>query len=78
MFDGVFNQRLQQKRRQARQRSLRVQVPADLQPLSKANLLNRQVALRQRDFLAQRDGLGWVSQRAAKQLTQVFQHCLSL
>ena len=78
MANGVFNQRLQQQRRQSGTAGSRVQAPADLQTLTKADLFNGQVALGQRDLLPQRDGLRRVRQRTAKQLAQVFQHGLGL
>mmetsp|Transcript_10033 Transcript_10033/g.40827 ORF Transcript_10033/g.40827 Transcript_10033/m.40827 type:complete len:441 (-) Transcript_10033:76-1398(-) len=76
MAHGVLDQRLQQQRRQTRRVSGRVQVPDHAQPLAKADLLDRQVALGQLDLLGQRDGGAGIGQGHAEQFGQVFQHAL--
>ena len=72
----VLHQRLQHQRRHARAADARVDVPADLQPLAVADLLDRQVALRQVDLLVQRDRVAGIGQRHAEQLRQVLEHAL--
>ncbi len=78
MLDRVLDQRLQQQRRQARAVGRGVDVPADAQPVAEAHLLDRQVALGQRDLVGQGDRFARVGQRVAEQLAQVFQHGLGL
>ena len=74
----VLAERLQQQRRQPGTIGRSVQLPLHTQPFTKTHLLDRQLTLCKDDFLPQRDRLGRVRQRAAKQFGQIFQHGFSL
>ena len=78
VLDGVFHQRLQDQRRQARSQRARIQRPLHAQALAKADLLNVQIAPRQLDFLRQRGAVALLGKSVAEQVRQVFQHALGL
>src|SRR5438045_4193097 len=57
VLDRVLDQRLQQQRRQQALERRRLDLALDTEPVAESHLLDREIALHQRQLLAQRDCL---------------------
>lgn len=80
MADRVLEQWLQRKRRYVARQGCIVDVGVDLQAITEAELLERQVVLRERPFLGQQHlvaGLLLYSQGVAHEVAELLQRLLS-
>ena len=71
VVDGIFEQRLQDERRDRRVHRQAVDLPVDLQPLPEAQPLDALVGARDLDLMRKRDAFAVLAQRCAEQVREV-------